>query len=567
MLTAALAIAGAPPNPGSEVGSQAESRIGEDYTYYWILGQLPQQTDAYLYARDGASVTFDGMISSPVTIEVPPDRLMRYNVGTDIGFTTQLEGDYYFLELESDNPVMVTFNFSVLLEVDEGVFEWSYGDDIRNMPPMEFSSEYYLPLGGSGSLDDNLVVYSPEATQVTARFITNEGDEFTEIIDVEGLYISPRIARFIGEYHGGYGVELTSGTPIATTIFDEQRKWPSEFSGSGYYFSFTPRTELYDGYMHLYRSAGRRMSFYTPTANTLEFFDHNGDLVGTRTYSARTSEDITLSDVGYAGSPAPFLVDVRGSEPFGIEWVPPAELTIIDKAAYLGWSSDVATLDIFADQDARVTVYNGRDLSVLAELDMPANSLFEANVADLGFEPGEPFLVAVISDVPVHQTVIGTHHLRSYPADVGPPVIVPPPGEDLDIMPGKCPNNINPASRGKFQVSLQGTDSFDVTDVALETIQLCRADGVGGCESPLRARYKDITRPFTPDPPGDECACTKRRKKDGHVDLWFRFSTRCVVWALELYDLPGGEQVPLVLKADRIGGGAITAGDCVRINP
>ncbi|MHC4653134.1 MAG: hypothetical protein ACYTES_20040, partial [Planctomycetota bacterium] len=73
----------------------------------------------------------------------------------------------------------------------------------------------------------------------------------------------------------------------------------------------------------------------------------------------------------------------------------------------------------------------------------------------------------------------------------------------VDIKPGSCPNSFNRRSRGKLPVAVLGTDGFDVADIDADTIELSRADGIGGSVAPLRIGFEDVGTPFD----GEPCDC------------------------------------------------------------
>ncbi|MHC4650604.1 MAG: hypothetical protein ACYTES_07060, partial [Planctomycetota bacterium] len=73
----------------------------------------------------------------------------------------------------------------------------------------------------------------------------------------------------------------------------------------------------------------------------------------------------------------------------------------------------------------------------------------------------------------------------------------------VDIKPGSCPNSFNRGSRGRLPVAVLGTDGFDVADIDVDTIELSRADGIGGSVAPLRIGFEDVGTPFD----GEPCDC------------------------------------------------------------
>ena len=79
----------------------------------------------------------------------------------------------------------------------------------------------------------------------------------------------------------------------------------------------------------------------------------------------------------------------------------------------------------------------------------------------------------------------------------------------VDIKPGSCPNSFNRASHGVLPVALVGTVGFDVTAIDISTVELYRADGIGGSVAPHEgppgphSEYEDVATPFMCDP----CDC------------------------------------------------------------
>jgi hypothetical protein len=136
----------------------------------------------------------------------------------------------------------------------------------------------------------------------------------------------------------------------------------------------------------------------------------------------------------------------------------------------------------------------------------------------------------------------------------------------LDIKPGSCPNPVNPRSRGVVPIAIVGSESFDVTNVDIESLILARADGVGGSVAPLagphgpRAHIEDVATPFD----GEECDCHELGS-DGFDDLALKFSTVEVSEALQLRSLPNKRPVALTISGSLLDGTTFTASDCIRL--
>ena len=58
-------------------------------------------------------------------------------------------------------------------------------------------------------------------------------------------------------------------------------------------------------------------------------------------------------------------------------------------------------------------------------------------------------------------------------------------GASLDIKPGACPNPLNVRSRGVVPMAVLGSESFDVTEIDVDSLALTRTDGAGGCGGQL----------------------------------------------------------------------------------
>ncbi|MCH7719540.1 MAG: hypothetical protein IH988_00935 [Planctomycetes bacterium] len=140
---------------------------------------------------------------------------------------------------------------------------------------------------------------------------------------------------------------------------------------------------------------------------------------------------------------------------------------------------------------------------------------------------------------------------------------------DLDIKPGSCPNSFNRNSHGVLPVALVGTDTFDVAQVDISSIQLSRTDGVGGGVTPHEGPpgphsvFADVATPFEGKEP---CDCHEL-EGDGILDLSMKFITDDMVEALQLDDLPAGDLIQLVVNGTLLDGTPFSASDCIRLVP
>jgi hypothetical protein len=136
----------------------------------------------------------------------------------------------------------------------------------------------------------------------------------------------------------------------------------------------------------------------------------------------------------------------------------------------------------------------------------------------------------------------------------------------LDIKPGSCPNPVNPRSKGVVPTAIVGSESFDVTQIDIDTLTLSRTDGVGRVVTPLTGppgpgtRVEDVATPFA----GDPCDCHDLTG-DGMDDLLLKFSTPELAGAFDLGTLPGGTSVMLTLTGSLLDGTTFVAADCIVI--
>lgn len=112
----------------------------------------------------------------------------------------------------------------------------------------------------------------------------------------------------------------------------------------------------------------------------------------------------------------------------------------------------------------------------------------------------------------------------------------------VDIKPTSCPNPLNIKSKGILPVAILGTNEFDVTQVASDTVRL---EGV----APVRWALEDVASPFEPfQNKGDCFADCNEVGVDGFVDLTLKFDTQELVSALG--NIEDGECHVLTLTGD-----------------
>ena len=118
----------------------------------------------------------------------------------------------------------------------------------------------------------------------------------------------------------------------------------------------------------------------------------------------------------------------------------------------------------------------------------------------------------------------------------------------LDIKPGSCPNPMNPSSRGVLPVAILGSETFDASQIDVESLEL---EGVPA----IRAELDDVAAPFA----GDLCGCTVSGP-DGYVDLTLKFDNQEIFDAIGPTD--GGDRV-LTLSGTLLDGTPFQGQDCV----
>jgi hypothetical protein len=98
-----------------------------------------------------------------------------------------------------------------------------------------------------------------------------------------------------------------------------------------------------------------------------------------------------------------------------------------------------------------------------------------------------------------------------------PPSLMP-----VDIKPGSCPNPLNIKSKGVLPIAILGTETFDVTRIAPDSVLL---EGV----APLRWSIEDVATPSEPVVGKQDCLDCTDEGPDGFPDLTLKFDTQEVV--------------------------------------
>lgn len=130
----------------------------------------------------------------------------------------------------------------------------------------------------------------------------------------------------------------------------------------------------------------------------------------------------------------------------------------------------------------------------------------------------------------------------------------PQPTAEIDIKPTSCPNPINTKSKGVLPVAVLGTDTFDVNEVDVSTIQL---EGV----APIRSSIEDVATPFGGDL-DNELSCTEDGA-DGFLDLTLKFKTQDIINAIS--PVADGDILVLELTGDLLDGTTFASQDIVII--
>lgn len=139
-------------------------------------------------------------------------------------------------------------------------------------------------------------------------------------------------------------------------------------------------------------------------------------------------------------------------------------------------------------------------------------------------------------------------------------------GLTLDIKPGACPNKYKPDGRSFLRAAIVASSGFDVSLIDLESLQLTRADGIGGVVLPNdgppgpRSMIADVSAPVAVEP----CDCAEA-SPDGLADVTLVFAGKDVVMTLQLDATSPGDLIALTVSGMLLDGSSFAVTDCVTI--
>jgi hypothetical protein len=122
----------------------------------------------------------------------------------------------------------------------------------------------------------------------------------------------------------------------------------------------------------------------------------------------------------------------------------------------------------------------------------------------------------------------------------------------FDIKPGSCPNPVNIKSKGVLPAAILGSETFDVNQIDVTTIELA---GV----SPVRSSFGDVATLLVD---ANECECTTD-SNDGFTDLTLKFDTQEIVEAIG--PVADGEELVLEVTGFLNNGIPFIGEDCIVI--
>ena len=126
---------------------------------------------------------------------------------------------------------------------------------------------------------------------------------------------------------------------------------------------------------------------------------------------------------------------------------------------------------------------------------------------------------------------------------------------DVDVKPQSCPNPIKSNNKGVLPVAILGTDSFDVTQIDVDSVTL---EGV----SPKRSNIEDVATPLQVPTVPEPDSCTDEGP-DGFDDLTLKFDMQEVVATLG--SVSKGDVIPVKLEGQLLDGTPIEGYDLIII--
>ena len=128
-----------------------------------------------------------------------------------------------------------------------------------------------------------------------------------------------------------------------------------------------------------------------------------------------------------------------------------------------------------------------------------------------------------------------------------------------DIGPGECPNyvDVTGQSANTIDMTVFGSQSFNVKQIKARKLSLARVDGVGGSVAPIGFFASDFGT-------GDDNPCHPV-SADGYLDVLFVFDENQVAKQLQLDQFADGQVVMLQLKGTQWSGAAFTSQDVVLV--
>lgn len=352
--------------------------------HYYVIDQYPQYSTLFLYAVNGATVSFADGTSVLSSRTVPPDQIVSYPV-SELGFSSP---NFYLMEIQADKPFLANL-------------AGPYSDAYNVRPPTELSMQYYFSRQESSPEDDELVIFSPVPTTVRIS-----GHQFSTpiatTVSVSGVQ-NFLVSTLLGLHFYGYSIKLVADVPILAAVVDDGLEWADARFPFGLHGGELGLTSLATDYS--------RVAFYFPTismysleANDLSFFNESGAQVGSRTTNGAESFWIdSLSGVGFPTPPGPGFIRVTGTQPFAATLYPTEQETTAG-ATYLGLDPSDALLGLQPSAEALVLVVNHLT-GQATTLSLPANSLTTKYLSELGVFPPGPFVADIFASSPIYQEI------------------------------------------------------------------------------------------------------------------------------------------------------------------